>query len=99
MKSLYRAMNLMLTSIFLLIALFSVAASSPALAEPGKNNGAPWTINDTVNSAFTYSPAIKQEQEETRAAKENVRQAEAGNRPQLNIYSGTGGQTVLVPNR
>ncbi len=79
-------------------ALVILCFGTPASANPHtpKTPNREWTLADTISSALDYSPSVRREEEAVQAAKEDVRQAQAGHLPRVEVEASTGASTLPV---
>ena len=78
------------------LALLAFSGFAGAASRSEKVDTQEWTLEDTVSSAINYAPSVKREQEGVRMAEENVRQAQAGHLPRVDVQASTGASTLPV---
>ncbi len=67
-----------------LLTLLMANASTPAFSKTS------YTLEESLNNAFTYNPQIADVKEAENAAKHKIRAAQAGYFPSIGIWAGTG---------
>lgn len=78
------------------LSILAFAGFASAAPHSEKADRQEWTLEDTVSSAINYAPSVKREQEGVRMAEENVRQAQAGHLPRVDVQASTGASTLPV---
>ena len=78
------------------LSILAFAGFASAAPHNEKADRQEWTLEDTVSSAINYAPSVKREQEGIRMAEENVRQAQAGHLPRVDVQASTGASTLPV---